>query len=151
QDLVVRLFQSEDLLFQLVDVVVEIVEHRRVEVDDLVQDLVAEESGTAAAENRAGAQQLFDVIDAAERVVMVSDDVVLAEKAVELDRIEAVGTGVGAHAVNDEIQITGKLFDLWIMAIFATVFDGERVKLKDVEQDALVRYCRRIHVDPDHA
>ena len=80
----------------LIDPIVEIVEHRRIEIDDLVQDLVQQKSGSTLAGNGRRAQQLFDVIDAAKRVVVISDYVVGAEKAVQLDRVEAVGTGVGA-------------------------------------------------------
>ena len=83
-------------------------------------------------------------------VVMISDHVVAAEKAVQLDRVESFGAGIGAHAVNDEVEITLKLFDLRIVAILAAVFDRQRMKLKDVEQHLLVSLGRRFHVDPDH-
>jgi hypothetical protein len=54
--------------------------------------------------------------------VVVGDDVVGTEKSIELDRVEVIGTGVGIHAVYDEVNVILKLLDLRIVAILSTVF-----------------------------
>ena len=48
------------------------------------------------------------------------------------DRVEMIGTGVGAHAMHDEINIAGKLFDLRIVPRLAAILERERMKPKYV-------------------
>src|ERR1041385_6612169 len=95
-----------------------------------------QEGGPALAKNRAGAEELLHVRNAAKRVVVISDDVIRTEKSVELDGVEMSGASVGADAVHDEIKIAGKLLDLRIVARLAAVFDRERMKMKNIELDA---------------
>jgi hypothetical protein len=52
--------------------------------------------------------------------------------------------------MDDEIHIVGKLFDFGVVAVLSAVFDRKGMKLKNVEEDALVGFCRLGHVDPDY-
>ena len=61
--------------------------------------------------------------------MVIGDDVIVAEKTVQLDRIEAIGTGVGSHTMHNEVNVTAKVLDLGLVAILAAVFDCQRVKL----------------------
>src|ERR1043165_3292307 len=146
ENLVVWSPQSEDIVFETVDAFVEVVEHGRIEVNHLVQDLVQEVSGATLARHGGRAQLLFYVIDAAKHVVVISDDVVGTEKSVELDRVETIGAGVGSHAVYDEINVILKLLDLGIVAILSTVFHRQRVKLEDIEQHLFIFGTRLFHI-----
>jgi hypothetical protein len=83
-------------------------------------------------------QQLFHTGNAAEIIVMICDYVILAEKAVQFDRVESFGARIGRHAMDDEVDITFKLFDLRIVPVLAAVFDSQWMKMKDVEKDLLV-------------
>ena len=148
--LVVGPSEREDIVFEFVDAIVEVVEHGRIEVDDLVQDLVQQESRATLARHRCRSQLLLHVVDAAKHVVVIGDDVVRPEKSVELDRVEAIGAGVGRHAVNDEVDVIVKLFDLRIVAILATVFHRQWMEIEDVEQHAFVGCGGLFHVNPDH-
>src|SRR6185295_10379995 len=87
ENFVVRSTQPEDIVFETVDAFVEVVEHGRIEVNHLVQDLVQEVTGPTLASHGGRAQLLFHVIDTAKHVVVVGDDVVGTEKSVELDRV----------------------------------------------------------------
>ena len=88
------------------------------------------------------AQELLDIVDAAKHGVVISDHVVRPEKAVQLDGVESVGTDVGGHAVDDEVNVTVKLLNLRIVAILAAVFDRQRMKMKDVEEHLFISLCR---------
>src|SRR5262249_21700343 len=90
------------------------------------------------------------VIDAAKHFVVIGNDVVRSEKSVELDRVEAIGTGVGSHAVYDEVDVIVKLFDLRVVAILAAVFHRQWMEIKDVEQHTFVGCVGLFHVNPDH-
>jgi len=82
---------------------------------------------------------------------VISDDVVWTEESVELDRVETIRAGVGSHAVDDEVDIFVKLFDLRVMTILATIFHGQRMEVEDVEQYTFIRGVGLLHVDPDHS
>src|SRR5262249_30443190 len=71
-------------------------------------------------------------------------------KSVELYGVKSLRAGVGSHAMYDEVEIILKLLHLRIVSILATVFDRQRMKLKDIEQHAFIGCGRRLHVDPDH-
>src|SRR5687768_16264878 len=77
--------EVEDIVLELVDPVIEIVQNRRVVIDNLVQYLVQQERGAALACDWGRAQKLFHVGDAAKVVVMIGDHIVTAEKAIQLD------------------------------------------------------------------
>src|SRR5690348_4677497 len=119
KDLVVRTLQREDVVFELIDAIVEVVEHGRVVVDYLVQDLVQQEGWTTLARDRRLSQLLLDVVDAAKHLVVISDHVVGTKKSVELDRVEALWTGVRSHAMDDEVDVIFKLLDLRVVTILA--------------------------------
>src|SRR6185436_19378938 len=138
ENLVVWSSQPKDIVFETVDAFIKVIEHRRIEVNHLVQDLVQEVSGATLARHGGRAQLLFHVIDAAKHVVVIGDDVVRTEKSVELDRVETIGTRVGSHAVYDEVNVILKLFNLRIVAILSTVFHGKRMKLKNFEQHLFI-------------
>src|SRR6478609_4511507 len=114
----------------MVDAIVEAVEHRRIVVNYLVQNLVQQKRSAALAGDGRGAELLLDVVDTAKHLVVISDDVIGPEKSVELDGVEFFGTDVGGYAVYDEVEIILKLLDLRIVSILATIFDRQRMKLK---------------------
>ncbi len=82
--------------------------------------------------------------------MVISDDVIAAEKSVELDGVKFFRADVGSHTVHDEVEIVLKLLDLRIVSILATIFDRQRMKLKDIEQHSFIRFSRLLHIDPDH-
>src|SRR6185312_12855077 len=94
--------------------------------------------------------KLLHIRDAAEELVMVSDYVVGSEKSIQFDGIEMIGAGVSAHTVQDEIEVARKLFDLRIMTVLMTIFDSERMKVKDVQQYLLVFRGGLFHIDPNN-
>src|SRR5262249_27842418 len=106
---------------------------RRIEVDDLIQNLMQQKRRAALAKHRTRAEQLLYIVDAAERIVMISNHVVRAEEGIELDGVEVIGTGVRAHAMNDEVEVPRKFLDLRIVSRLAAVLDRQRVKMKYVE------------------
>src|SRR6185295_3427405 len=138
EDLIVGPPEREDIVFEFVDTIVEVVEHGRIEIYHLIKDLVQQERRPALARDGRCPQQLLHVVDAAKHVVVIGDDVVWTEKAVELDRVEAIGTGVGSHAMYDEVDVIVKLFDLRVVTILATVFHRQWMEMKDVEQHTFV-------------
>src|SRR5688572_8815604 len=81
--------------------------------------------------------------------MVISDDVVPSEKTIQLDSVESIGADIGGNAVDDEVNVTVKLFNLWIVAILAAVFDRQRVKFENIEEHLFIGRCRRFHVDPD--
>ncbi len=63
---------------------------------------------------------------------MISDQIIFAEIAVNFFGHKVARIGVGAHAVKDYVQIIGKFFDFRLIVVNAAVFDGERVKTKNL-------------------
>src|SRR5205085_7702559 len=149
EDLIVGTLQSEDVVFELIDAFVEIIEHWRVKIDYLVQDLVQQESRSSLTRDGRSAQQLFHITDAAKLLVVISDDVIWSKKSIELDRGESFGTRIGGDTMDDEVDVTAKFFDLRIVPIFAAVFHRQRMKVEDVKQHSFVSRGWRLHVYPD--
>jgi hypothetical protein len=149
QDRPVRVGQTKDFIFELDESLVEIVEHGHVEINELIQNLIEQISWPALAGNRAGAYQLLDVADAAKHVVMIREDEVAAQESVKLNGVEMHGIGIRRDAVQNEVDVIGKFFDLRMMAISAAVFDGKRVKVENVQKNLIVRFGRFLHVHPD--
>src|SRR3977135_2948139 len=81
---------------------------------------------------------------------MIGEDIVASQKAVQLNRIETVGTGVGTHCMHDEIDIIRELFDLRVMSVCPAVFDRQRMEMKDVQKHMVIRFRRCFHVYPNY-
>ena len=81
--------------------------------------------------------------------MVIRDDVIGSDKRIQLDGVEVIGAGIGLHAVQDEVEVTRKFFNFWVVACFATVLDGERVKMKDVQQRLVISLGGLAHVDPN--
>src|SRR5262249_34592608 len=110
------------LQFQTVKGVIDVVEHRRVLVNGVIEDQVKQVIGTALGLRFVALQVLLQMVKAAGRLVMVSDQQVAREDRAELrERLDAAAVlGRLAHMlqkllserVNNHEQIVGKLLRL---------------------------------------
>src|SRR5215510_10548854 len=89
---------------------------------------------SALARNGAGGQLFLDVVDAAKHLVVIGNHIVWPQESIELNRVEAVRAGVCRNAMDDEIKIVGKFFNFRVMPVFAAIFNGQRMKAKDIQQ-----------------
>src|SRR2546422_384226 len=81
---------------------------------------------------------------------MVGKDKIASQKAVQLDGIETLGTGICPYCMHDEIDVVGKLLDFRMVPVGTAVFDRQRMKVKDVEENLIVRFRGRFDVSPEH-
>src|SRR5258706_4409187 len=142
--------QGKNVVFQFVYLFIEVVHHRQVVVHDAVDYGMQQERGAALTGNRARSHGLLYLVDTDKFFVMIGEDIVASEKAIQLDGIETVGTGVGPDRMHDEINIVGKLLDLWMMAVCAANFYRHGMKKKQVKQYVIIRLWRVFDVDPEN-
>ena len=84
---------------------------------------------------------------------MHRDEIVRPEEEVDVARGEPVLLLPEVDAVQDQVEVAVVGFDLGMVDRAERVFDGERVKMKDVGQEPafLGRRCREVNPERDPA
>ena len=103
----------------------------------------------APADERGTANLFFDFINAAKIFVMISDDEIFAEIAVQFFGNEIIRIRFDSDTVKDEEKIVGKSLDFRLVARHYRVFNRQRVKVKHVGENFFVVFGRCFHINPD--
>ena len=93
------------------------------------------------------------ILDAAKPLDVKCHDIISSQETVQLLGNEICRRClVGFDAVNNEIKVIRKRLDLWLISRFETIFDGQIVEFKCVQQKVLYGgYVIRIltaYIDP---
>ncbi len=130
-----------------VDLVVQLVEHREVGVDQVVDHQVREKRGLAVRELGTLVNAVLQRLELRRRLLVNRDQVVGAHEEVMLAQDDVVVAPFGDE--EDREVVVRVLVDLGPLVLVLDVLDGQRVELEDVLEQVVVGLVGGLDVQPE--
>ena len=128
----------EDLFLGRVDREVQRLNRRQELGDGQVEEMVQQMIDPVSQPVRGVALDVAAILlQEAERLGVVRDQIVFAEKDVEFVQLDVAAASVVFERVEDEVKVIAPVIDFGDVGLFQGVFNGQRVELEDVAKQRL--------------